>query len=130
MSNRSRRGRKRRHLPRPNRDLEEPEDHAIEDFEENKKALPHVAPEILLNRSGDTYATEIFAIGYIFEEVGIAFGIPRLVTLAERCLEFEPDERPSLMDVHWTLNDIKIAEVYYLYHNLFIVQDSAARDCQ
>ncbi len=76
------------------------------DYNTNYKTFSHVAPEILKNKTGDTYASETFAVGALLRRLGKGVGVRAVIDLARRCQELHPKNRPSLDYVIYKLKEI------------------------
>ena len=60
------------------------------------RRFPRIAPELLYGHTGDTQATETYALGYMLRELGLVFEIERLERLGETCQSHRPDHRLTL----------------------------------
>ena len=69
----------------------------------NRKNYPHLAPEMLRAETGDTFETEIFALGSLITECGVAHDIDYLVEVGKRCQEEDREKRPTIEMVHASL---------------------------
>ncbi len=75
----------------------------------NTRTFPHVAPEILLRKMGDTMKSESYALGYLIRQVGLAYNFTALQKLATVCLDDEPTKRPSTDEILGSLRRIKFS---------------------
>ncbi len=73
-------------------------------FTKNHFQFKHIAPEILLNHSSETLATDVFAVGNILRSVGRAKKILPIINLGRKCMANKPQARPKMEGV---LKDMK-----------------------
>ncbi len=81
----------------------------IEEYHENVIKYPSIAPEVLSRKTGDTYASETYAVGYILQQIGLSYSIDAVQRLGNNCMDEDPDKRPSLNEIVGKLKRIRFS---------------------
>lgn len=63
---------------------------------------PHIAPEVL-HGSPCSKPSDIFSLGKILFKIGVKHNIPLLVSTAQKCLDANPERRPTTTGIMATL---------------------------
>ena len=72
-----------------------------------------IEPEMFLGKTSDTFGSEVWALGSIFDAVATAFDIPWLTYLAMLCQEDDPTLRPTVEQIIVSINGEKMREVRF-----------------
>ena len=103
-----------KHLPYP------PKNFKPEDFASNQELFPHLAPEMLKTETGDTLASESYAVGRLLYEVAAVYGRPmaRLGKISTWCCRDDPQLRPDMETIVDWIHEEKKREVGFQFKYL------------
>ena len=76
-----------------------------EEYEKNRFDYGHIPPEMLLCKTGETYESEVYALGFMLSWVAASYDVSWLSVLAELCQEEDPVMRPTLENILEIINE-------------------------